>query len=177
MRTRRFRFRWLQQNRAILIQSMWLGTFVAVSTVAVFPILAQGPPGAVAAASVAAAAASVSAPAPPAKKTAASVAAEAGAQGNGAVLPTATKPEAQPGSTEEAASGALPPDVAALAAKLASGPPLKGVALQCADLLKLATNLKASVGKSTKDELSVSVVRVADQIEQMAHKMRDGQQH
>lgn len=175
MRTRRFRFRWLQQNRAILIRSMWLGAFAAVSTVAVFPALAQGPPGAVAAASVAAAAASVSAPAPP-KKTATSAAAEAGAQGNTVILPSTARTAAQPAGTEEAAAGALPPDVAALAARLASGPPLKGVALQCADLLKLATNLKASVAKSTKDELSVSVVRAADQIEQLARKMRDQEQ-
>lgn len=176
MRTRRFRFRWLHQNRAILIRSMWLGAFAGATALAGCPLSAQEPPGAVAAASVAAAAASVSAPAPAPKKSAASAAAQAGAQGNGAVLPIASK-AVPPKGAEEAANGALPPDVAALAAKLASGPPLKGVALQCSDLLKMATGLKLSVAKSTKDELSISVVRQASQIEQMAHKMRDQQDH
>ncbi len=48
------------------------------------------------------------------------------------------------------------------------------VAEQCADLLKLATDLKAQVDKARKDELSVSVVRKATEIEQMAHKVRNG---
>jgi hypothetical protein len=48
------------------------------------------------------------------------------------------------------------------------------VARQCADLLKLATDLKAQVDKARKDELSVSVVRKAAELEQMAHKVRNG---
>lgn len=52
------------------------------------------------------------------------------------------------------------------------------VAGECADLLKLATNLKTQVDKTTKDVLSVAVVRDADQIETMARKMReDPRQH
>ena len=47
------------------------------------------------------------------------------------------------------------------------------VSAECADLLKLASSLKAEVDKTTKDELSVSVVRDAGQIEQMARKMRE----
>jgi hypothetical protein len=47
------------------------------------------------------------------------------------------------------------------------------VSSECADLLKLATGLKADVDKTTKDELSVAVVRDASQIESMARKMRD----
>lgn len=43
---------------------------------------------------------------------------------------------------------------------------------QIADLLKLAIQLKADVDKSTKDELSVSVVREAGQIEQLVHKLK-----
>jgi len=46
------------------------------------------------------------------------------------------------------------------------------IARQCADLLKLATDLKAAVDKSTKDQLSVGVVRRAAQIEKLAHKVR-----
>ena len=49
------------------------------------------------------------------------------------------------------------------------------VADECADLLKLANDLKAEVDKSTKDTLSLSVVRKADQIEQLAHRLRTGQ--
>jgi len=46
------------------------------------------------------------------------------------------------------------------------------MARQCADLLKLATDLKAAVDKSNKDQLSLSVVRKADEIEKLAHKVR-----
>jgi hypothetical protein len=48
------------------------------------------------------------------------------------------------------------------------------VAQQCADLLKLATDLKAQVDKARKDELSLTVVRKATEVEQMAHKVRSG---
>jgi type VI protein secretion system component VasF len=47
-------------------------------------------------------------------------------------------------------------------------------ARECADLLKMATDLKAAVDKSSKDTLSVTVVRKADEIEQYAHKVRLG---
>jgi hypothetical protein len=42
-----------------------------------------------------------------------------------------------------------------------------------AALLKLATELKAAVDKSTKDTLSLAVIRKADAIEHMAHGMKD----
>jgi hypothetical protein len=48
------------------------------------------------------------------------------------------------------------------------------IASECADLLKMATDLKAEVDKSTKDTLSVTVVRKASEIEQLAHKVRTG---
>jgi hypothetical protein len=48
------------------------------------------------------------------------------------------------------------------------------VSQQCADLLKLATDLKAEVEKARKDELSVTVVRKAAEVEQMAHKIKSG---
>jgi len=44
---------------------------------------------------------------------------------------------------------------------------------ECADLLKMATSLKAQVDKTTKDELSVSVVRQAGQIETLARTVKD----
>ncbi len=43
---------------------------------------------------------------------------------------------------------------------------------ECADLLKLATDLKEQVDKSTKDQLSVKVVRDASQIEKLARKVK-----
>jgi hypothetical protein len=48
------------------------------------------------------------------------------------------------------------------------------IAGECADLLKMATDLKFEVGKTTKDTLSVTVVRKASEIEQLAHKVRTG---
>jgi hypothetical protein len=50
--------------------------------------------------------------------------------------------------------------------------PNNPVAVQSANLLKLAYNLKSEVDKTTKDTLSVTVVRQAAEIEQMARKMR-----
>lgn len=46
------------------------------------------------------------------------------------------------------------------------------VAKQCSDLLKMATDLKAAVDKSSAGTLSVTVVRKAGEIEQLAHKVR-----
>jgi hypothetical protein len=50
--------------------------------------------------------------------------------------------------------------------------PANPVAVQSANLLKLAYTLKSEVDKTTKDTLSVTVVRQAAEIEQMARKMR-----
>jgi len=48
------------------------------------------------------------------------------------------------------------------------------IARECADLLKMATDLKSEVDKSSKDMLSIPVVRKAGEIEQLAHKVRTG---
>ena len=50
--------------------------------------------------------------------------------------------------------------------------PNNPVAVQTTNLLKLAYNLKSEVDKTTKDTLSVTVVRQASEIEQLARKMR-----
>jgi hypothetical protein len=42
-----------------------------------------------------------------------------------------------------------------------------------AKLLQLANELKAEMDKSTKDTLSISVLKKADQVEKLAHKVRD----
>ncbi len=53
-------------------------------------------------------------------------------------------------------------------------PQKQEIADEAADLLKMATVLKSEVDKSTKDQLSVTVVRKAGDIEQLAHKVRLG---
>jgi len=58
--------------------------------------------------------------------------------------------------------------------ELPTDPHQRQVAIECSDLLKMATDLKAAVDKSTKDELSVDVVRKAGELEQYARKVREG---
>lgn len=48
------------------------------------------------------------------------------------------------------------------------------IANECANLLQMATALKSEVDRTTKDQLSVTVVRKAGEIEQLAHKVRLG---
>ncbi|MGB6742072.1 MAG: hypothetical protein WBE38_00340 [Terracidiphilus sp.] len=81
------------------------------------------------------------------------------------------------------APAANPPQAAAVAPVQPAEPPAiqmptdprqRQVARECADLLKMATDLKAAVDKSNKDELSVDVVRKAGEIEQYARKVKDG---
>lgn len=45
---------------------------------------------------------------------------------------------------------------------------------QISQLLQLATDLKAEVDKTNQEQLSISVVRKAAAIEQLAHKLRIG---
>ena len=49
----------------------------------------------------------------------------------------------------------------------------KQIAEESAMLLKLATELKAEVDKTTKDELSLGVIRKADEIEKLAHNVKE----
>lgn len=44
---------------------------------------------------------------------------------------------------------------------------------ECVNLLKMANELKAAVDKSNKDTLSITVVRKADDIEALAHQVKD----
>jgi sRNA-binding protein len=48
----------------------------------------------------------------------------------------------------------------------------KQIAVDSANLLKMAIVLKVEVGKTTKDTLSVTVIRKADAIEQLARRMK-----
>ena len=49
----------------------------------------------------------------------------------------------------------------------------KQIADESAQLLRLATDLKAEVDKSTKDTLSVAVIRKADAVERAAHGVKE----
>jgi hypothetical protein len=49
----------------------------------------------------------------------------------------------------------------------------KQIAEESAKLLKLATDLKAEVDKTTKDTLSLTVIRKADEIEKLAHSVKE----
>jgi len=52
-------------------------------------------------------------------------------------------------------------------------PQLKQLADDTAKLLTLANELKAELDKSSKDTLSLSVIKKAEQVEKLAHKVRD----
>ena len=49
----------------------------------------------------------------------------------------------------------------------------KQISEDSATLLKLATDLKAEVDKTTKDTLSIGVIRKADAIEKLAHAVKE----
>jgi hypothetical protein len=49
----------------------------------------------------------------------------------------------------------------------------KQIADDSAKLLKLAADLKAEVDKTTKDTLSLTVIRKADEIERLAHNVKE----
>lgn len=100
------------------------------------------------------------------------------------VTPPAAVPTAQatPPTPQGAAPAASP--VAAHRAAAFAPPPVpppvktsdshrQKINNQCASLLTMANALKMAVDKTTEDELSVTVVRTADQIEQLARQVKD----
>jgi type VI protein secretion system component VasF len=91
------------------------------------------------------------------------------AQDTKATQQAATTP---PNSPNPAAAAQSMPASAPAAA--AGDPQKQEIVDEAADLLKLATALKSEVDKSNKDTLSVTVVRKAGQLEQLAHKARTG---
>ena len=72
-----------------------------------------------------------------------------------------------------AAQSASKPSKTAAAENSSANGPARKIDGQCADLLKMANSLKSEVDKTTMDVLSVAVVREADEIEQLARKMKD----
>jgi hypothetical protein len=90
-----------------------------------------------------------------------------------------TEPQAAPPpATSDAAAGAAaqaPSQDQAAKAQVtdaSTNPPKKQIALDGANLLKMANDLKANMDKTTPDTLSVAVIRQAEEIEKLAHKMR-----
>ena len=79
---------------------------------------------------------------------------------------TSTQPPA-PGQQQKPPAESAPADQQTEGGK-------QEIASECANLLKMATDLKTEVDKTTKDTLSVTVVRKAGEIEQLAHKVRTG---
>ena len=104
-------------------------------------------------------------PQPPAAKTPSSAKAETSSPGE-----KADSGASAPPSSNAATATAAPPKPEA--APLLPVDPKNPVAVDTANLMKLANTLKADVDKTTKDTLSVTVVREAGEIEQLARKMR-----
>ena len=129
--------------------ALWFGATAVLAAAALIPALGQDPPRADANASAA----------PVAAGEAAAAISAAAASAAATKPERPLKPQARDASVAPAKSAADPPT---------------GIAGQCANLLKLATTLKAEVDKTTKDVLSVTVVRDAGRIQQLAHKMRNG---
>lgn len=84
--------------------------------------------------------------------------------------PAAADPQLQPSAHSPAPSQAEKAQSAADAVAAQK----QQIAKESADLLKMATALKIEVDKTNQDTLSVSVVRKASDIEQLARKAKSG---
>lgn len=95
-------------------------------------------------------------------------------QAPAAVVPVSSQPAAAP-LPPAAAASAVPMGAAAepVAANAGGDAARQQINDECASLLKMANDLKAAVDKTTKDVLSVAVVRQANQIETLAHRVKD----
>ena len=83
-----------------------------------------------------------------------------------AQLPAAQGPSTAPSTADAAADTPTKPTTP-------QTPQQKQLADDTAKLLALANDLKAELDKSNKDTLSLSVIKKADQVEKLAHKVRD----
>ena len=87
---------------------------------------------------------------------------------------TQAQPSALPQmqTTAQTPAQTLEQQAKAETADAGSDPKKKEIADDTANLLKLANTLKAEMDKTSPDTLSVTVIRKAGEIEQLAHKMR-----
>jgi hypothetical protein len=98
-------------------------------------------------------------------------------QPNSAQTGSGSTPPAEPGANHPAAGApslATPsPPNGSLSPDALNAERREQIAAGSARLLKLATELKAEVDKSSKDTLSVSVIRKAGEIEKLAHSVKE----
>jgi len=87
-------------------------------------------------------------------------------------LPAISPPGAKASSPTSNATPAQPAGQPAQPQAGAGDASSSDVAKQCSDLLKMATDLKSAVDKSSAGTLSITVVRKATEIEQLARKVR-----
>jgi hypothetical protein len=90
-------------------------------------------------------------------------AAQQPAQGSAAQAPVTQSPAAEAQATVAATADTSKPTT----------PQQKQLTEDTAKLLILANELKAELDKSSKDTLSLSVIKKAEQVEKLAHKVRD----
>jgi nitric oxide reductase activation protein len=93
----------------------------------------------------------------------------------GAVLLAAAQTQQNGGasSTTTAQAGSSNPQAEKPSADTANSDRKKQLSEDSEKLLKLATDLKAEVDKTTKDTLSINVIRKADEIEKLAHSVKE----
>jgi hypothetical protein len=79
----------------------------------------------------------------------------------------------KPGLTDPDESNPMDTNRAAQQEKMRNNDRQKRLVADTDKLLELATDLKAQVDKSTKDTLSVDVIKKADEIEKLAHSVKE----
>jgi nitric oxide reductase activation protein len=79
----------------------------------------------------------------------------------------------KPGGIDPDDPNSLDTNRAAQQEKLRNNDRQKRLVADTDKLLSLATDLKAQVDKSTKDTLSVDVIKKADEIEKLAHSVKE----
>ena len=88
-------------------------------------------------------------------------------------LEAAPVPEAKPAPDADGQTEARGNETKPQASGAAISERKKQIAVDSAELLKLATDLKAEVDKTSKDTLSLNVIRKADEIEKLAHSVKE----
>jgi hypothetical protein len=95
-------------------------------------------------------------------------------------MPSGSKTGQMPGTSQPGHNNPTDPDASPLdphreekQAELRNTDRQKRLVADTDKLLALATDLKAQVDKSTKDTLSVDVIKKADEIEKLAHSVKE----
>jgi len=86
---------------------------------------------------------------------------------------TQTQPVVKPGAQSAAGEVQLPKGDLQAKASAAENPKQKQIADESAQLLAMALALKAEVDKTTKDTLSLNVIKKADEIEKLAKPVKE----